>query len=78
MANNEFGKHIDYLCNLKLILVNGKMIKDLHSIDNNESKIEESKEKNLETKDFKETLNNICNLQLDTSSGKVKKIGTQK
>lgn len=75
---NNFKDTINYLCNLRLILVNNRMVQDTRPINENVSKLGKIEEQNSEPRDFKEMLNNICNLQFEISNGKVKKIGTQK
>jgi len=77
-TQTDISECINYLCNLKLQLVNGRMVKveeetKLEDInENNESKIEMI-DKTLVQKNMKEILSEVCNLQLEISNGRAKK-----
>lgn len=69
-------EYMNYLRNLKLVLVNGKMIKDKSSVSRtNVVTTIEKVETKKEEKDINEILNNVCNLKLEIKGSKVKKLG---
>lgn len=81
IAQTNISECINYLCNLKLQLVNGRMIKVEEEIkveDINENKeITEIKnemvDETLVQRNMKEILSEVCNLQLEISNGRAKK-----
>lgn len=72
----DFNELINYLCNLKLMLINGKMVKDESPVIKYVPQIKELTKEEIEAekKSLEEDFNNLCNLKLEISGGKAKKL----